>query len=302
MSHLDLDFEPVRRLMQAAISGPKDLPKPPLPASAWKWATAGQLLRARLAGRMATGRHVPRKTWMPVAAAIELVHAASLLHDDVIDGALLRRHAPALWTLYGPRLAILAGDLLLTAAFDLLEDGGRSVRAVIPWLVNAARITCVNEMRHELSPGTASTSDGQLLDYARGKTGPLFGLAAAGTLSPDTPDKRLAFWEETGNEVGVIYQIADDIADATATAADTGKTMGLDATRNLSTCARFATAETLRKRLDELDLSVALSPIPTPGERLAFHIFLQSDLLPSLRPLSPQPPRRSPTRKARPRQ
>lgn len=289
MSQLDLDFEPVRRLMRAAIAGPKDLPSPPLPASAWKWATGGQLLRARLAGRMATGRHVPRKTWMPVAAAIELVHAASLLHDDVIDGALLRRHAPALWTLYGPRLAILAGDLLLASAFDLLEGSGRSARAVVPYLVNAARITCVSEMRRELAPRPASGSppptDDQILELAYGKTGPLFGVAAAGTLPPGTPDKRLAFWEETGNEVGVIYQMADDIADATSTDADTGKTMGRDAARNLSTCARFATPSTLRERLDELDLSVALSPIPTPDERLAFQVFLQGDFLPALRPL-----------------
>lgn len=287
------DLAPVRARIRAAIAGPSGHPKSPLPASAWKWTTAGQLLRARLLARLSIARRVPPARWQTFAAAIELVHAASLLHDDVIDGALLRRHAPALWTLYGPRLAILAGDYLLAAAFDLMAP----YRTPLATMLTAARTTCVTEMQRELAPPPpASPRRASLLDHARGKTGPLFSLAAAGLLPP-SPSR--TFWEQTGSELGLLYQIADDLSDADET---TGKTPNRDTARHLPTTASFSTPADLRARLDALSTSLATSPIPTAAERTAFSAYLAEDFIPSLRPLSPQPPRRSPLRKARPRQ
>ena len=283
----------IRQAMRAAIAGPSGHPRPPLPASAWKWSTAGQLLRARLLARLSIARRVPPARWQTFAAAIELVHAASLLHDDVIDGALLRRHAPTLWTLYGPRLAILAGDYLLAAAFDLAAP----YRTPLAAMLAAARTTCVTEMQRELAPPpSAAPRRAALLSHARGKTGPLFALAAAGLL-PSSP--RRTFWEHTGSELGLLYQIADDLSDADET---TGKTPNRDTARHLPTTAAFSTRATLCARLDALATSVSTSPIPTAAERNAFFAYLGEDFVPSLRPLSPQPPRRSPSRKARPRQ
>lgn len=279
MSQLDLDFEPVRRLMRAAIAGPSGRPRSPLPASAWKWATGGQLLRARLLARLSAARRVPPARWTAFAAAIELVHAASLLHDDVIDGALLRRHAPALWTLYGPRLAILAGDYLLAAAFDLAAP----LRAPLAAMLAAARTTCVSEMQRELAPPPAAAPRrAALLDHARGKTGPLFALAAAGLLPPSAPAPRRAYWEQTGSETGLLYQIADDLSDGDAT---TGKTPDRDTARHLPTTAAFTTPADLRKRIDALATALAASPIPTAAERAAFSAYLAEDFLPALRPL-----------------
>lgn len=270
------DLAPVRAIVRAAIAGPAGHPKPPLPASAWKWTTAGQLLRARLLARLSIARRVPPARWQTFAAAIELVHAASLLHDDVIDGALLRRHAPALWTLYGPRLAILAGDYLLAAAFDLMAP----YRTPLAEMLSAARTTCVTEMQRELAPPPAAAPRrAALLSHARGKTGPLFSLAAAGLLPPSP---RRTFWEQTGSEIGLLYQISDDLSDADST---TGKTPNRDAARRIPTTAAFSTAKDLRHRLAALEARVATSPVPTAAERTALATYLKEDLLPALRPL-----------------
>ncbi|MBP7008542.1 MAG: polyprenyl synthetase family protein, partial [Kiritimatiellae bacterium] len=71
---------------------------------------SGKMLRARLLLRIAEVRKTPRPAWLSAAAAVEMIHAASLLHDDVIDGGIIRRHLPAFWKQRGIAGAILAGD------------------------------------------------------------------------------------------------------------------------------------------------------------------------------------------------
>jgi len=81
----------------------------------------GKLLRARLLFRVGCGVGVDERTLVQAAAAVELVHAASLVHDDVIDGSVIRRHAPAFWVENGAAGAILVGDLLFCEAMRLLD-------------------------------------------------------------------------------------------------------------------------------------------------------------------------------------
>lgn len=280
------DIEAVGRAIRAAIAspGPGGSPRSPLPAGAWEWVTGGKFLRARLLARLSIARRVPRGRWTTFSAAIELVHAASLLHDDVIDGSLLRRHAPALWTVYGPRLAILAGDYLLAAAFDLLAAGGRAFGAPLAAMLAAARATCATEMRRELAPpANRPPRRAALLDHARGKTGPLFAVAAAGLLPPRVPEECRVFWEEVGSEIGLIYQMADDLADANAPSSATGKSTGRDAARGVTTTAEFATAEDVRRRLETLLASVEESPIATAREQGALRGYLEEDFRGALR-------------------
>ena len=275
------DLPALRRLLRAVLAGP-DGPGRALPASAWRWIARGQLLRARLLVRLATARRVPAARWQPAAAALELVHAASLVHDDVIDGGLLRRHAPALWTLYGPRLAILAGDSLLATAFSLLA--GTADRSALQFLLRSARGVCSAEMARELVP-SASTDKKRLLDLARGKTGPLFAFAAAWSLPASASGERRGWWEAAGSSIGLLYQIADDLADASASSATTGKTMGRDGARRLPTCAAFATPAGLRGRFSRLRASFVRSAVPSPAEREALLAYLDNDFLGALRPI-----------------
>lgn len=289
MPSTEADFEIVRRLMRSAVSGRKGGAKPPLAAGDWKWVLHGQLLRARLLGRLSAARRIPRERWTRIAAAIELVHAASLLHDDVIDGARLRRHAPALWTVYGARAAILAGDYLLATAFDLLSPAEPAMRPALTRLLGAALVTCTAEMEIELAPqsghGAPKPTEEDLLVLARDKTGPLFAVAAIATLPAGTASGRIAFWQNIGSEIGLIYQIADDLSDATATAAATGKTPGTDAARLLPTTASFATAGMLSNRCNALLARIATAHQASAGEKAACAAYLGKDLFPALRPL-----------------
>ena len=88
---------------------------------------------------------------VPAAAAVELVHNFSLLHDDVIDGDVTRRHRPTAWSVFGRNTAILAGDALLTLAFDVLAGSGHSAAA------NGIRI---------LSAAVQDLTEGQSADLA----------------------------------------------------------------------------------------------------------------------------------------
>jgi geranylgeranyl pyrophosphate synthase len=280
------DLPALRNLLRSVLAGPAG-PGRALPAAARRWIAEGQLLRARLLVRMAAARKVPARRWRPAAAALELVHAASLVHDDVIDGGLLRRHAPALWTLYGPRVAILAGDSLLATAFTLLA-GTADIPALLD-LLGAARGICSAEMARELvPPGRAPKPPrkSRLLALARGKTGPLFAFAAAWALPGDAADPRRAWWKNLGADIGLLYQMADDLADATAPAAATGKTMGRDAARRLSTCASCCTPAELDSRLFRLRSSILRSSVPSAPERDAVLAYLDADLRPALRPLA----------------
>ena len=146
-------------------------------------------------------------------------------------------------------------------------------------MLSAARTTCAPEMRRDLAPPPSAPRRAALLDHARGKTGPLFSLAAAGLLPSSL---RRSFWETTGSEIGLLYQIADDLSDGDET---TGKTPNRDAARRIPTTAAFSTAKDLRRRLAALEARVAESPVPTASERAALATYLTVDLLPALRPL-----------------
>lgn len=275
----------VRQAMRVAISGPTGFMPPRFPADTWTWVRHGQLLRARLLGRLAIARDIPDEGWIPIAAALELVHAASLLHDDVIDGTLLRRHAPALWTRYGPRLAILAGDYLLAAAFDMLDPADPAMRSALSVLPGAARLTCTAEIDSELCAQSADRPPRQddLVGFARGKTGPLFAVATVASLPSDAPPRLRGYWREIGFEIGLIYQISDDLSDSDAR---TGKTPGRDAARQLATTASFATPRMLRERFDALKETISASAKASAPEKEALVRFLDEDLFPALRPLA----------------
>jgi len=169
-----------------------------------------------------------------VCAAVELIHTASLFHDDVIDGATLRRGMPALWKTFTPNSAILIGDILLCEALQILLDseGASYVRP----FSEKVREVCITEARQELALRGKTCDLETSLRIARGKTGPLFalvGLACGGI------DKGLsAALEEAGYRVGTAYQILDDLIDDSGDEEHAGKTLGTDRLRSKFTLAR----------------------------------------------------------------
>lgn len=194
----------------------------------------GKMLRSRLALRLglATGRE-PRALHH-AAAAVELVHAASLLHDDVIDGGEMRRGQPTFWVQHGVQGAILMGDLLLCEALDLAKSGGD--RRTADLLIELMGDVCRAEVEQELVRRGQPTSWDVCVSMARRKTGALFAFAAQAAAC-DPQDGLGTALREAGYRLGTAYQLSDDILDATGDPAAAGKTLGTDDSRRKATAA-----------------------------------------------------------------
>ena len=192
---------------------------------------------------MANGRDVSaaRAAALPTACALELIHTYSLVHDDLpaMDDDTLRRGRPTNHVVFGEGLAILAGDGLLTEAFALMSreprDPGaapRKLRAICVVAEAAGACGMVGGQAVDLeAAGTGASFDGDGLRamHAR-KTGALIrASAAAGAVMAGASDAQIEAIERFASELGLAFQIVDDILDVEGASADLGKTAGKDA-------------------------------------------------------------------------
>jgi len=233
---------------------------------------AGARIRPQLCIRvaMATGEDVPILT-DNVAAAIELLHCASLVHDDLpcFDAALTRRGQPSTHRAFGEPLAVLAGDQLIILAFETLARASASAPLRLPRLITTlARGTglplgIVAGQGWESEPAIPATL------YRRAKTGALFeaastsGAIAAGAEDPEA-------WRAFGQRIGEAYQVADDLLDVLSNASAAGKPVGRDATLGRPNVARDLGLNPSTRLFEQL-VDSAIDSIPhCPGrEELA---------------------------------
>ncbi|RCW46183.1 geranylgeranyl diphosphate synthase type I [Halopolyspora algeriensis] len=201
---------------------------------------------------------------LPAAAAVELVHNFSLLHDDLMDGDLSRRHRPTAWTVFGRSAALLAGDALLALATDtLLEDPS-------PQAVDAAR--SLSSAISRLIAGQAADLDFEqrmdvTLDECRtmvaGKTGALLGCSASiGALFVGAPRQTVEQLDAFGRELGMAFQLVDDLLGLWGDPEITGKPVLSD----------------LRSRKKSLPVVHAMTSGKPEGARLR-ELYVQSEPL-----------------------
>ena len=162
------------------------------------------------------------------AAATELLHNATLLHDDVVDGAAERRGFPTVWTLLGGGPAVLLGDYWMVKAMDLILSAKRqTLRAVSVFSKTLSDLAEGELLQMQL----ASSAETGWKDYFRiiySKTASLFEAAAVtAALSADASEEMVEAMGCFGREVGLAFQIRDDILDYDGSAA-IGKPMGID--------------------------------------------------------------------------
>ncbi|MGK5632155.1 polyprenyl synthetase family protein [Streptomyces sp. URMC 123] len=192
-----------------------------------------------------------RRRAVRAAAAVELLHCASLVHDDIIDSAPLRHGAPTVFAKWGEGTAIVAGDLLIALAFSRAAGaGGRC-----PDLLAASLAALADGQARELQDTNNSerTEAGYLASIA-GKTAALFATACAlgatvAQAPPDTVTRMSAF----GHHLGMAFQITDDILDLTADPETTGKARGTDL------CAGVYTLPVIRAMRIDPSIGYALS-------------------------------------------
>ena len=158
------------------------------------------------------------------AVAVELVHAATLVHDDVIDGAALRRGRPTVVASGGRLLALATGDLLFSRAFAELAEGGTI--EPIRVLSAAALALASGELMQRDDSWNASVGQERYLERCRLKTGVLFRASCElGALAGGVPMEALGRF---GEGIGVAFQLLDDILDVTGPSERTGKPRGTD--------------------------------------------------------------------------
>jgi geranylgeranyl pyrophosphate synthase len=181
-------------------------------------AAAGKLLRATLVLAVGSPLGAARAALVPAAVTVELLHFASLVHDDIIDGATERRGAPALHVSAGRDRALVLGDLLIAAAFDVVGEvrapaGAEAFGRAVEVLSTGAQRCCVGQLE-ELEARDRPLSEERYLDVVEKKTGSLFATAALlGGVVGGASDEELAPLAALGRQLGVAYQVRDDRRD-----------------------------------------------------------------------------------------
>lgn len=191
----------------------------------------------------------------PAALAVELVHSFSLLHDDVMDGDLTRRHRPTSWSVFGVNAAILAGDALLTLAFDVLTAGGHRAAPDAMRRLSAAVQELVEGQSADVSfERRAAVELPECLRMAERKTGALLGCACGiGALLGGGSAAQVERLQAFGERLGLAFQVVDDLLGIWGDPAVTGKPVHSD----------------LRRRKKSLPVVVALTSGTPAGRDLA---------------------------------
>ncbi len=178
------------------------------------------LCAARLCGYSGK-RHVG------LAASVEFIHAATLLHDDVVDESDLRRGAATANAVWGNQSSVLVGDFLFSRAFELMvADGSLEVLRI---LSRASSVIAEGEVHQLVTTNDTETREEDYLEVIRAKTAKLFAAATEiGAVVADRPEAERRALETYGHNIGMAFQIIDDVLDYSAPQATLGKTVGDD--------------------------------------------------------------------------
>ena len=164
---------------------------------------------------------------LPLAAAIEVIHSATLLHDDVVDDGLERRGRPASRVLWGNRISVLSGDLLLTSALELVQAAG--IDGAMQDTLATMQELIAGEAWQIEARGRDDIGIEGYLRIARGKTASLFACACRfGARVASVSDEVVSAAGQFGERVGIAFQIVDDVLDLEGIPHEVGKRLGRD--------------------------------------------------------------------------
>ncbi|AUR06540.1 octaprenyl-diphosphate synthase IspB [Phaeobacter inhibens] len=162
-----------------------------------------------------------------LAATVEFIHTATLLHDDVVDESGQRRGRPTANLLWDNKSSVLVGDYLFARSFQLMVETG-SLR-VLDILANASATIAEGEVLQMTAASDLATDEQIYLQVVRGKTAALFSAATqAGGVVANAPETQIDALFAYGDALGIAFQIADDLLDYQGDSAATGKNVGDD--------------------------------------------------------------------------
>jgi geranylgeranyl pyrophosphate synthase len=173
----------------------------------------------------AAGGRDPSDT-IEVGAALELIHSATLLHDDILDSGQTRRGRPSPLARHGLAFTLVAGDFLFSRAFGV---AGRFDETVVGWATEACIHLCEGEMLQQRFRRNPLVTAADSLEIAARKTASLFGQAARiGSHFAGAPEATVAAMHRLGHEIGIAFQIIDDLLDVLGPPEVIGKPVGSD--------------------------------------------------------------------------
>lgn len=179
------------------------------------------LLSAKAVGGNVTGEH------LTLATVVEMIHTATLVHDDVLDEALMRRHLATVNARWDNEASVLLGDFLFTHAFYLAStlDSVLGCRLI----GRATNIVCEGELKQKGSRGNFSLTEAEYFDIIEAKTAELTAVSCRlGALFAGAAEDVVEQLDGFGRDLGVAFQIADDLLDVLGKEETTGKSLGTD--------------------------------------------------------------------------
>jgi geranylgeranyl diphosphate synthase type II len=235
--------------LKAYCDGWRDVPDTLRKAIEYSLFAGGKRLRPALALGAAEIVSGDDAVALPAACALEMIHTYSLIHDDLpsMDNDDLRRGKPTSHKVYGEAMAILAGDGLLTMAFDVAAESGKA--DVIREIAQAAGVAgMVGGQVIDLESENSEVSLEELRRLHACKTGALIrGSVRCGAMLADADETQLDALTHYGEHIGLAFQIADDILDVVGTEEALGKPIGSDAAQQKSTYPALVGLDESRK-------------------------------------------------------
>ncbi len=194
-----------------------------------------------------------------LGAVIEMVHTATLVHDDVLDEASTRRHVATVNSRWDAHTSILLGDYLFAQSFRLAAT--LSSTEACQWIGEAARLVCEGELRQVLDRNTIDLDESTYLDIIRGKTAELCRVACrlGASFAGGDPDSVRALGQY-GETLGIAFQIADDYLDLWGEDRAVGKTLGTDIEQGKITLPMIRLLETATVSQRERIVNILTGP------------------------------------------
>ena len=191
------------------------------------WLLGGKRIRPVLLLLSGAAIRPLNQSHVQLAAALEMIHTATLVHDDIIDEAKVRRHRETANSKWGTKVSVLLGDYLFTHAFHVasLSDSAKALRM----LARASNRVCEGEMRQNAWSGDFELSEQDYLRMITEKTAELCGVGCEiGAYLSEADEEQVKQFADYGRNLGVAFQIIDDVLDLVGQPNQVGKTLGTD--------------------------------------------------------------------------
>ncbi len=228
---LESVYEPIRNEMEAVESILRNELTNEVPfvdeLLKHSWLVGGKRIRPAFLLLCGASCGTPSRAHFQTAAALEMIHTATLVHDDILDEALTRRHRATANSTWGNKVSVLLGDYLFTHSFHVasLSESCEALRM----LAVASNRVCEGEMRQNAWQGKFDLTESDYLQMITEKTAELCGVSCRlGAFLSGASQEHCDNYESYGRSLGVAFQVIDDVLDLVGKPNQVGKTLGTD--------------------------------------------------------------------------